>query len=197
MTLTLNTVNQFFCMTLWFIMVLHNNIRFGDKMFCVQRILSGQTFTNILNLRCDLDFEHSKSNFPTGHSGLWCCTIKPSLVANKTSSLELIEDKVKIVIVDYISPRCDIDIKDGEPIFLHDTSPCDNTPPYQIWFFFLNGPAVQEMLSGHDQTQAELQTKWFQYTIYNWFVIFFSVFMLYIAWKKRTSSKMCTFCPVL
>ena len=46
MTLTLNTVNHFFCKTLWF-MVLHNSIRFGDKMFCVQRILSGQTFTNI------------------------------------------------------------------------------------------------------------------------------------------------------
>ena len=32
-TLTLNTVNQFFCMTLW-LMMLHNHARFGNKMFC-------------------------------------------------------------------------------------------------------------------------------------------------------------------
>ena len=30
----------------------------------VQKISSGQTFTNILNLRCDLDFEISSPVFP-------------------------------------------------------------------------------------------------------------------------------------
>ena len=30
-TLTLNTVNQFFCITLW-LMMLHNRTRFGDKI---------------------------------------------------------------------------------------------------------------------------------------------------------------------
>ena len=33
---------------------------------------------------------------------------------------------------DYISPRCDLDTEDSEPIFLHDTPPRDNTPPYQV-----------------------------------------------------------------
>ena len=33
---------------------------------------------------------------------------------------------------DYISPRYDFDIQDSEPIFLHDTSPRDDTPPYQV-----------------------------------------------------------------
>ena len=42
----------------------------------VQKILSGQTFTYILNLCCDLDLEYSNPIFPH-------CTIKPSLVANR------------------------------------------------------------------------------------------------------------------
>ena len=32
-TLTLKTVNQFFCMTLW-LMMLHHHTKFGNKMFC-------------------------------------------------------------------------------------------------------------------------------------------------------------------
>ena len=48
----------------------------------------------------------------------------------QTSSLE---DMVQTIIYfDYISPCCDLDIEDSEPIFLHDTSPHDYTPPYQV-----------------------------------------------------------------
>ena len=50
-------------MTLCLVM-LHNHTRFGNKMFCGQKISSGQTFTNILNLHCDLDLERSISIFP-------------------------------------------------------------------------------------------------------------------------------------
>ena len=32
-TLTLNTMNKFFCMTFW-LKMLHNHTTFGDKMFC-------------------------------------------------------------------------------------------------------------------------------------------------------------------
>ena len=35
-----------------------------------EKISSGQTFTDILNLRCDLDLERSNPIFPTGHYGL-------------------------------------------------------------------------------------------------------------------------------
>ena len=49
----------------------------------------------------------------------------------QTSSLE---DTVKIVILwIYISPRCDIDTEDSEPIFPQDTLPRDNTPSYKFW----------------------------------------------------------------
>ena len=62
-TLTLNTVNQFFCMTLS-LMMLHNHTRFGDKCSMVQKIFSRQTFTNIFNLCCVLDHECSNPVFP-------------------------------------------------------------------------------------------------------------------------------------
>ena len=35
----------------------------ATKCSVVQKISSGQTFTNILNLRCDLDLEHNNTNF--------------------------------------------------------------------------------------------------------------------------------------
>ena len=54
----------------------------ATKCSVVQKISSEQTFTNILSLCCDLGLECSNAIFSTGHSGLWCCTIKPSLVAN-------------------------------------------------------------------------------------------------------------------
>ena len=53
------------------------------KCSVIQKISSEQTFNDILNLRCDLDLKRSNPIFSTGHSGLWCCTIKPSLVANR------------------------------------------------------------------------------------------------------------------
>ena len=48
----------------------------------------------------------------------------------QTSSLEEIAKKQSYF--DYVSPRCDLDIEDNEPIFLHDTSPYDNTPTYRV-----------------------------------------------------------------
>ena len=52
------------------------------KCSVIQKISSEQTFTDILNLHCDLDLKGSNPIFSRGHCGLWCCTIKPSLVAN-------------------------------------------------------------------------------------------------------------------
>ena len=42
------------------------------------------------------------------------------------------EDIVEIVIF-FISPHCDLDTEDSEPILLHDTLPHDKIPPYQVW----------------------------------------------------------------
>ena len=51
----------------------------ATKCSVVQKILSGQTFTNILNLCCDCDLERSNPIFPQD-TDLWC-TFKASLVA--------------------------------------------------------------------------------------------------------------------
>ena len=45
-------------------MMLQNHTQFGKKKIVVRKILSGQTFTNSLNLRCDLDLEHSNKILP-------------------------------------------------------------------------------------------------------------------------------------
>ena len=71
-------------------MMLHNHARFGNKMFSViQKISSEQTFTDILNLYCDLDLERSNPVFPQD---------------------TLFFDAVP-------SPRSDLDIEHSEPFF--------------------------------------------------------------------------------
>ena len=46
-----------------------------------------------------------------------------------------LEDRLeqKLSYFDYISPHCDLDIEDSEPIFLLDTLACDAALPYQVW----------------------------------------------------------------
>ena len=63
---------------LWCCMTIPGSV---TKCSVVQKISSRQSVTNILNLGCDLDLECSNPIFPQD-TGLWCCTIKPSWVAN-------------------------------------------------------------------------------------------------------------------
>ena len=84
----------------------------------VKKISSGQTFTSILSLHCDLDLEHSTTIFPRT---LWLMMLyyQIKFVSKRTSSLE---DIAEIVLYfDYMKPHCKLDIEDSEPIFLHDT----------------------------------------------------------------------------
>ena len=43
--------------------IMHHRIEFGHNGSVVQKILAGQTITDNLNLRCDLDLEHSNPAF--------------------------------------------------------------------------------------------------------------------------------------
>ena len=61
-TMTLKTVNQFFCMTLW-LMMLHHHTKFGNKIFRTSEDII-RTFIDMLNLHCDLDPECSDPIFP-------------------------------------------------------------------------------------------------------------------------------------
>ena len=42
-------------------------------------------------------------------------------------------DMVETVISDKMSPRCDPELEDSKPIFLHDTLVHDDASPYQVW----------------------------------------------------------------
>ena len=60
--MTLKTAKQFFCMTLW-LMMLHHHTKFGIKMICGSEDIILTNIHNILNLCCDLDLEHSNQMF--------------------------------------------------------------------------------------------------------------------------------------
>ena len=55
--LTLNIAKWYFGMILW-LMMTHHHTKFDRS-----EILSGQTFTKVQNLHCDLDLEYSKATF--------------------------------------------------------------------------------------------------------------------------------------
>ena len=50
-------------MALW-LMLLHHHTKSGNKMFCDSENIIRPTFTDILNLRCDLDLKCSNPIFP-------------------------------------------------------------------------------------------------------------------------------------
>ena len=85
----------------------------------VQKISSGQTVTDSLNLCCDLDLKRSNPIFPQDTSAydavlwneVWLQTDQQFRRYNTDSHIFIIT----------ISHHCDFDIEHSEPIFLHDT----------------------------------------------------------------------------
>ena len=71
---------------LW-LMMLHYHTKFGIRWSAVQKISSGQTFTNNVNLHCDLDLECSN---PIFHRTLWLMMLyyKTKFGCKLISSLE-------------------------------------------------------------------------------------------------------------
>ena len=53
---------KLFHVTLWLILQ-HHHTKFGNKMFCGSEDITGQIFTDIFNLQCDLDLERSNPIF--------------------------------------------------------------------------------------------------------------------------------------
>ena len=100
-------------MTFW-VMVMHHTTKFDRS-----EILSGQTFTEVQNLHCDLDLEYSKATFSQDipamnmHCQLSC---SPKI----SNSKHIIE----IVVISLYEPKlsyCDLDLEDSNPFFAHDT----------------------------------------------------------------------------
>ena len=100
------------------------------KGSAVQKIASGQTFIDILNLRCDFEHEYSNPVLSQDTLAYDGDSIKLSLVA-KGSALPKIQQKE--LYFDYICHCCDCDLEVSTPILLHDTPPHDDAAPYQVW----------------------------------------------------------------
>ena len=93
-----------------------------DVIKHIEKISSGQTFTDILNLYCDLD--HNNPIFPQD---------TPAYDAVLSNQVWLQTDQQfrrysKKSYFNFTSPQSDPDTEDSEPIFPHDISPHDNTP---------------------------------------------------------------------
>ena len=119
--LTLNIAKWYFWMILW-LMMMHHHTKFDRS-----EILSGQTFTEVQNLHCDLDLEYSKATFPS----LWTCTVKLGWSPQKiSSSVHIIE----IVIFD-----CMNEIQSLRPWpwslkkIAYDALAYNNVSPYWVW----------------------------------------------------------------
>ena len=88
-----------------------------DMIAHMKKISSGQTFTDMLNLCCDLDLECSNPIFQ--QDTLSYDAILPNQIWLQTNQQFRRYNRKSYF--DYISPRCDLDIEHNEPIFLHDT----------------------------------------------------------------------------
>ena len=97
------------------------------KCSVVQKIPSRQTFTNILNLHCDLDLECSNAIFP------WDTPAYDTLLTNQVwlQTINNLEGIVKIVIFWLYNLQATLTLKILNQFFSHDSLPHDNTPPYQ------------------------------------------------------------------
>ena len=86
-------------------------------LLAIQKVSSGQTFTDILNLCCDFGLECSNPIFSQD-------TLASDAVLSNQVWLQMDQQFRKYSrksYSDYESPHSDLDIADSEPIFLHDT----------------------------------------------------------------------------
>ena len=85
----------------------------------IQKISSGQSFTDILSLRCDLDLERSNPIFQ--QDTLDYDAVLSNQVWLQTDQQLRRYSRSNHNYFDYIRPQCDLDTEHSEPIFVHDT----------------------------------------------------------------------------
>ena len=102
----------------------------ADTIGHTEKISSGQAFTDILNVRCDFDLEHSNPIFPSDNPAydavlsnkVWLQTDQQFRRYNRNSY---------ILIICVLAVT--LTLKVVYHFFPLDTSPHDNIPPYQVW----------------------------------------------------------------
>ena len=85
-----------------------------DTIQHTEKISLGHTFTDIINLCCDLDLEYSNPIF--SQNTLAYDAVLSNQVRLQTNQ-QFRRCKGNSHILCYISPRCDLDIKNSEPPF--------------------------------------------------------------------------------
>ena len=106
--------------------MMHHHTKFDRS-----EILSGQTFTVVQNLHCDLDLNTAKQPFHKTFLliNMHCQT---KLVANKISSSEHITEIVIFHCMNRIFSYCDLDLEDRNPFFAYDTLAYNDVSPYWV-----------------------------------------------------------------
>ena len=120
-----------------------------------------------MSLHCDHDLERSNPIISQDILGMMLYYQTKS-GCKQTSDLK---DTVETVTFYYINPCCDLDLEDSKPIFLHDTPPHDNTPPYQAWLKMDEGSG--DTVQTKSDTWTGRQTERFQCHKYHHNIISF------------------------
>ena len=97
------------------------------KCFVVQKILSRQTFTTICR---DLDLEHSNPFFPQD-SPAYDAVLSNQVWLETDQQFKRYSKNSHILVIKALAVT--LTLKIMNQFFPHDTSPRDNTPPYQVW----------------------------------------------------------------
>ena len=96
--LDLEDSKQLFSRMILWLMMLHHHTKYGNKMSCDSENIICTTFTDIFNLRCDLNLKRSK---PIFHRTLWLMMLYYQTVfgCKPTSSLEDTTEIVKFWLI--------------------------------------------------------------------------------------------------
>ena len=124
--LTLN-IAKYFWMLLW-LMMMHHHTKFDRS-----EILSGQTFTEVQNLHCDLDLEYSKATFSQDTPAYEYMHCQTKLVAPKNQQFRTYNRNSHIWLYEPKFSYCDLDLEDRNPFFAYDTLAYNVVSPYWVW----------------------------------------------------------------
>ena len=102
----------------------------GYKMF----ISSEDTVQTIgiLNVCCDLDTEHSNPMFSPGNMAYGDLLLKFGCKNNSFGCKQIIVENYTIEMV-MLSPQCDLDLQDSNPLWSHNISPQKAAALCQVW----------------------------------------------------------------
>ena len=112
-------------------MMMHHHTKFDRS-----EILSGQTFTEVQNLHCDLDLEYSKQPF---HKTLQLMNVhyQTKLVAkkinNKKKQFRTYNRYSHISLYEPKFSYCDLDLEDRNTFVAYDTLAYNDVSPYRVW----------------------------------------------------------------